>query len=131
LQGQANHSQQMHSQGQYSNFQTQADYSQAIPQMQQASSPMNQMFREYSDPYVVQQSMPSQFSSEYINPGQMSGMQNSGAFSQYPGQQSMQRQAFMSPVQGNIGEIPQIQFFNYREGTPMMMQGSLQSICTK
>ena len=39
----------------------------------------------------------------------------------------MQRQAFMSPVQGNIGEIPQIQFFNYREGTPMMMQGSPRS----
>ncbi len=62
-----------------------------------------------------------------MNPGQMSGMQNSGVFSQYPGQQSMQRQAFMSPVQGNIGESPQIQFFNYREGTPMMMQGSPQS----
>ncbi len=54
-------------------------------------------------------------------------MQNSGVFSQYPGQQSMQRQAFMSPVQGNIGESPQIQFFNYREETPMMMQGSSQS----
>jgi hypothetical protein len=52
--------------------------------------------------------MPSQFSSDFINPGQMSVMQNSGVF---PGQQSMQRQAFMSPVQGNIGESPQIQFF--------------------
>jgi hypothetical protein len=103
LQGQANHSQQMHSQGQYSSFPTQADYSQAMPQMQQASSPMNQMFREYSDPYVIQQSMPSQFSSEFLNPGQMSGMRNSGVFSQCAGQQSMQRQAFMSPVQGNIG----------------------------
>jgi len=39
----------------------------------------------------------------------------------------MQRQAFMSPVQGKIGESRQIQFFNYREGTPMMMQGSPQS----
>ncbi len=71
--------------------------------------------------------MPPQVLSEFINPGQMSGMQNSGVFSQYPGQQSMQRQAFMSPVQGSIGESPQIQFFNYREGTPMMMQGSPQS----
>jgi hypothetical protein len=71
--------------------------------------------------------MPSQLSSEFINPGQMSGMQNSGVFSQYPGQQSIQRQLFMSPVQGNIGESPQIQFFNYREGTPMMMQGSPQN----
>ncbi len=47
LQGQAelaNHSQQMHPQGQYSSFQTQADHSQAMPQMQQASTPMNQMF---------------------------------------------------------------------------------------
>ncbi len=96
----------MHPQGQYSSFQTQADYPQATPQMQQASSPMNQMFREYSDPNVIQQSMPSQFSSDFINPGQMSGMQNSGEFSQYPGQQSMQRQSFMSPVQGNIGESP-------------------------
>ncbi len=127
MQGQANHSQQMYPQGQYSSFQSQADYSQAMPQMQQANSPMNQMFREYSDPYVIQQSMPSQFSREFINPGQMSGMQNSGVFSQYPGEQSMQRQAFMSPVLGNIGESPQIQFFNYREGTPMMMKGSPQS----
>ncbi len=71
--------------------------------------------------------MPSQFSGEFINPGQMSGIQNSGVFSQYPGQQSMQRQAFMLPVQINIGESPQIQFFNYQEGTPMMMQGSPQS----
>jgi hypothetical protein len=127
LHGQANHSQQIHPQGQYSSFQTQADYSQAMPQMHQATSPMNQMFREYSDSFVIQQSMSSQFSSEFINPGQMSGMQNSGVFSQYPGQQSMQRQAFMLPVQDNIGESPQIQFFNYREGTPMMMQGSHQS----
>ncbi len=37
LQGQMNHSQQMHPQGQYSSFQTQADHSQAMPQMQQAS----------------------------------------------------------------------------------------------
>jgi hypothetical protein len=114
LQGQANHSQQMHPQGQCSSFQTQAEYSQAMPQMQQASSPMNQMFREYRYPYVIQQSMPSQFSSEFINPGQMSGMQNSGVFSQYPGQQSMHRQAFMSPVQGNIAESPQIHSFNYQ-----------------
>ncbi len=71
--------------------------------------------------------MPSQFSSEFINQGQMSGMQNSGVFSPYPGQQSIQRQAFMSPVQGDIGESPQIQFLNYLEGTPMMMQGSPQS----
>jgi hypothetical protein len=84
---------------------------------------MNQMFREYRDPYVIQQSMPSQFSSEFINPGQMSRLRNSGVFSQYPGQQSMQRQAFMLPV---LRESPQIQFFNHREGTPMMMQG-----CTK
>ncbi len=39
----------------------------------------------------------------------------------------MQRHAFMSPVQGNIGENSQIQFFNYQQGTPMMMQGSPQS----
>ncbi len=108
----------MHPQGQYSSFQTQADYSQAIQQMQQASSPMNLMFREYSDPHAIQQSIPPQLSSEFINPGQMSGMRNSGVFSQYPGQQSMQRQLFMSPVQGNIRESPQIQFFHYREGTP-------------
>ncbi len=95
--------------------------------MQQASSPMNQMIREYSDPYVIQQSIPPQLSSEFINPGQMSGMRNSGVFSQYPGQQSMQKQLFMSPVQGNIGESPQIQFFHYREGTPMMMQESSQN----
>jgi hypothetical protein len=36
-------------------FQTQANHLQAMPQMQQASSPMNQMFREYRDPYVIQQ----------------------------------------------------------------------------
>ncbi len=29
-------------------------------------------------------------------------------------------------MQGNIGESPQIHFFNYREGTPMTMQGSPQ-----
>jgi hypothetical protein len=71
--------------------------------------------------------MPPQFSSEFINPGQMSGTRNSGVFSQYPSQQSIQKQAFMSPVQGNIRESPQIQFFIYREGTPMMIQGSPQS----
>jgi hypothetical protein len=46
----------------------------------------------------------------------------------------MQRQAFMSPVQGNIGENPQIQCFNYKEGSPMMMHSarkSSKSICTK
>jgi hypothetical protein len=54
LQGQAKRSQQMHPQGQYLSFQTQADDSQAMQQLQQASSPMNQMFREYRDPYVIQ-----------------------------------------------------------------------------
>jgi hypothetical protein len=67
----------MHSQGQYSSFQTQADHLHAMPQMQQMSSPMNQMFRECCEPYVIQQSIPSEFLSELINPGQMSGMQNS------------------------------------------------------
>jgi hypothetical protein len=33
----------------------------------------------------------------------------------------------MSPVQDNTGDSPQIQFLNYREGTSMKMQGSLQS----
>jgi hypothetical protein len=70
---------------------------------------MNQMFREYRAPYGIQQLMQLQFSSEFINPGQMSGIQNSGVFSQYPDQQSIQRQAFTSPVQSIIGESPQIQ----------------------
>ncbi len=39
----------------------------------------------------------------------------------------MQRQAFMSPVQGNSEKSLQIQCFYYRKETPMMMQGSLQN----
>jgi hypothetical protein len=109
-----NQSPQVHAEGQY--FHAQTNHPQAMPQMQQASLPLNQMFRKYSDTYVQQKPMPSQFFIEYVNPWQSSGIQNPGIFSQYPRHQSMQSQAFMSPVQGNIGESPQIQFFNYLEG---------------
>ncbi len=58
----------MHPKGQYLRFQTQADHSQAMLQMQPASSQMKQMFREYS---AIHQSMQSQVSIEFLNPLQM------------------------------------------------------------
>ncbi len=64
-QGQVNQSPQLHAQGQY--IHAQADHLQAIPQMKQATLPMNEIFREYSDTYVQQKPMSSQFSSEYVS----------------------------------------------------------------
>jgi hypothetical protein len=123
---------QMHPQGKYSSFQTQADHSQAMPQMQQASAAdaVRQSIKCFENT-VIRMLYSNQYHHNFqVNLSIQGKCQECKIWAYFLNTQVKNQcrdRHLCRQCRVIIGESPQILFYIYREGTPTMMPGSPQS----